>query len=129
MFVHLLAQARKGGDYIFDVLLWAGVLVVAVLLLFGVVLLIRKAMTDEGPGVTEPPFALDQLRRLHESGELSDRQYHAMRQQIIAMAGGSIPSPAQPPSSIDEPAAPNHTQDTGDEADSDDFHKPDRSDP
>lgn len=82
------------------VLLWVGVLVVAVVLL-GVVLMAlrRRILGGDEPGQGE---AIESLRRMHERGAISAREYRAIRSSMIEHLGGAgsakpidpVPSPA-----------------------------------
>lgn len=81
----LAAQATDG---VMSILLWSAALIVAVLAMFVLIMYLRKLMVDQGPPPVDPPFTLDDLRRMHGRGELSDEQYQAARQRIIAVAGG-----------------------------------------
>jgi len=78
-----------------SILIWSGVLIVVVLVLFFIVNALRKSLWGDNAGEADTPFTLDDLRRLHREGRITDDEYEKARAQIIAMVQG--PPPAPPP--------------------------------
>lgn len=63
---------------------------------FVVVVLIRRyARTMTAQTTQQEPFTLDQLRQLHQRGELSDEQYERARDRMVERL--KAPQPAPPP--------------------------------
>jgi len=103
-----------------EILVWSGILVVAVLVLFVVTLTVKRRLdTHAGPTGDRPPFTLDELRRMRATGDIDDEQYEKARASIVALTrGGETPGapvePAPPGPPADEPHEPepadNHEQ-------------------
>lgn len=78
-----------------DVLLWVGALIVAVLILGIVILIIRKRLftrdSDAAAGL------LNDLRRMHKTGELTTEEYDAARKALTSRVASRMPAPATPP--------------------------------
>lgn len=62
-------------------LLWIGVILAALLVAAWAVVLIRRRLLD-APQETRPAFSLEQLRTMHERGELSGAEYAALREKL-----------------------------------------------
>ncbi len=72
--------AQSGTDW-GPWLLWIGVILAALLVAAWAVLLIRRRLFD-APQETRPAFSLEQLRTMHERGELSGAEYAALREKL-----------------------------------------------
>lgn len=62
-------------------LVWIGVIVAALLVAAWAVVLIRRWLLG-APHETRPAFSLEQLRTMHERGELSGDEYAALREKL-----------------------------------------------
>ena len=91
------------SDRTSDVMLWSGILVVSVVVLFVVVMAIRRRLDANGGSSNLPPFTLDELRRMRADGRIDDAEYDRAREMIVAYTrgGASPPAPAPPPPSED----------------------------
>ncbi len=77
-----------------DVFIWAGVLIAAVLVLFAVATAIkRKLEATPGPSGDQPPFTLDELRRMRAAGRIDETEYERARAAIVAMTRGAVAAP------------------------------------
>ena len=106
----IFAQTRTTTDNS-EILLWSGILAVAVLVLFGVVALFRRIMLRDEPQAT-PVFSLEDLRKMHRQGQLSDEEFDRARAKMIARTRGEPPTEANDP--------PQAEQNQGDDAEDDD---------
>src|SRR5437660_11737355 len=93
--IHLLAQPEQSTG---RVMIWAIVLVLALMLLFGVVVIYRKWMnaddTTSGPG-----FTLSDLRRLHKEGKMTTQEYEKDKTVLVASIKAAADKPHKPPKS------------------------------
>jgi hypothetical protein len=87
-----------------SILIWSGVLIVLVLVLFFVVNAIRKAASDQHVHDDSAPFSLDELRQMHRDGRLSDEEFDKARAQVIAIVSGSAGDPSDDPAGSGESA-------------------------
>jgi uncharacterized membrane protein len=86
----ILAMAF-GLDRTIDVLIWLVVVLAGSAVLLCVVWWIRRWIWSQDETSKDvPPFTLDELRRMHARGDLSDEQFAAMRSQLTALAGGAM---------------------------------------
>ena len=85
-----------------SILIWSGVLIVLVVVLFFVVNAIRKAASDQQVHDDSAPFSLDELRQMHRDGRLSDEEFDKARAQVIAMVSGSAAERPDGPSESEE---------------------------
>jgi hypothetical protein len=131
----VLAQARPSRAWgpSIEVLVWSGILLIAAVALVLAAVWLRRRMTAEDQVGPELPFTLDELRKLHQAGDLSDQQYQRARERIIALtdpeAASAAGSPAAWPSqdTSDPPPPGDFDQGSGDESadeDRNDSHKP-----
>lgn len=96
----LLAQGlSRGNATSIDVVLWAGVLIVAVIIGGMVIMYLRRRLlakdaTDAGGGLM-----LSDLRAMHKRGELSEEEFQAAKDAITARISGK-PLPPRPPSPV-----------------------------
>jgi len=91
------------SDSTISILIWSGILIVVVIVLFFVVNTIRKAMLADEPGDAGPSFTLDDLRRMHAAGQISDEEFAKARSRIVRMVRGSADDAAP----IDDESADN----------------------
>jgi len=108
-----------------SILIWSGVLIVVVIVLFFVVNTIRKAATESNEEDGGTPFTLDELRRLHRAGQLSDEEFERARGQIITMLQGAMEMESKPPVADVESEKPSDS--SSESPDNDDEADPDRS--
>lgn len=90
-------------------LVWIGVLIVAVLIGAVVLVQLRKKLIDHPTSVTgagRPPFTLEQLRQLRRDGQITDDEYEKAREQLLIAAGH------RPAAEPDSPAAADDVADT-----------------
>lgn len=83
-----LAQTSNVQRSMNQVLFWGAVLMAAALLLGGgVVALRRRAVSreDESPQI----FSLGELRRMRDSGEITEEEFESLRTRVIAHLGGT----------------------------------------
>lgn len=67
-----------------EVALWMLVVIAAAAAMFAAVVLIKRKLDAATPHGDAPPFTLEELRRLHRNGDLTDAQYEKARSQVIA---------------------------------------------
>src|SRR5438552_15204378 len=93
--IHLLAQSEQSTS---RVMIWAIVLVLALMLLFGVVVIYRKWMnaddTTSGPG-----FTLSDLRKLHKEGKMTTQEYEKAKTILIGSIKAAADKPPNAPKS------------------------------
>jgi hypothetical protein len=93
--IHVLAQPEQSTS---RVMIWAIVLVLALMLLLGVVVIYRKWMnTDDTP--SGPGFTLSDLRRLHKEGKMTTEEYEKAKTVLI----GSLKAAADKPPNSPKP--------------------------
>lgn len=87
MVIGSIAQAAREGDALTSILLWSGVLVIAVIVGALVISLVRRnfARSDEDQ---QQGFTLQELRDLHAGGELSDEEFDRAREALIGEVRG-----------------------------------------
>ncbi|GJQ30404.1 MAG: hypothetical protein HBSAPP03_22880 [Phycisphaerae bacterium] len=87
------ATIAQGGDPT-KLLLWIGILIVAVVLLFVVLMLAkRKLLGPDKPSAADRGL-LDDLRRMRDAGEITPEEYDAARKSMAAkIAGKPTPKP------------------------------------
>lgn len=86
-----------------DVLIWVGVLIVAVLALGVVILVVRKRVFAKEQHRADN--WIGDLRQMHKRGELSTEEYEAARRALTARFTGA-PAPAPTPRPARTPVAP-----------------------
>jgi uncharacterized membrane protein len=77
--------AQQTADAFPRILIAALALIVVVILGFVLVSWVRNRLTSNESSATVG-FTLSDLRRLHESGQMTDEEYERARAQIIAVA-------------------------------------------
>lgn len=90
-----------------DVLIWVGVLIVAVLALGIVIVAIRRRVLARDHAATDG--FIEQLRRMHKSGELSTEEYDAARRSLTAKLAAGMDTAKAPASSARPPGGPGST--------------------
>ena len=83
------------GSGLGDMLTAALWLIAGVVLLGLAVVVIRRLVRRAEPPAPEP-FTLDQLRALHELGQLSDEEYERARGKLVARMRGRLDQPPSP---------------------------------
>src|SRR5438128_619757 len=80
----ILAQILDGEKQ-HQVMVWGGLLMVAVVAGFGVILLIRRYLRDPSAGQpADPGFSLSELRAMRDRGEITPEEYENTRARVIA---------------------------------------------
>jgi hypothetical protein len=82
--------AAEIADSVTEILLWGASLLAAVIVLFGGVWYYRSRWLN--PDESEPrrqPWTLDDLRQMKQQGQISDEEYQALRESIVAAFRGS----------------------------------------
>jgi hypothetical protein len=92
----MLAQQADQGTG--GALMWSFVLIVALLLLFGGIVLYRKWMNADDT-TTGEGFTLSDLRRLHKEGKMSDGEFESAKAILIGSlkAAAAKSTAATPP--------------------------------
>ena len=75
-------------DSVLQVLIWGGVLLLAVIVLFGVVWYYRRRWLTLGEPTRGTPWTLDDLRRMREAGQITEEEYRALRATLVAAFRG-----------------------------------------
>jgi len=85
--VPLLAQSgqSQGGTSVVSVLLWSGLLMVAVLLGAFAINMIRRAILGDGSEGETEGLSLHGLRQMHARGDLSDEEYEAAKAALLGL--------------------------------------------
>ena len=97
--------AQQGlSDQSTDILWSLGYLALAVLALVVVSLALRKLLLRQQ--TPEAGLTLGELRKMRDSGQLSDEEFEAARQAVIAQAGGGTGPPPATPDNADPSAQP-----------------------
>lgn len=78
------SPTRGSGDpeAVFEALIWFGGLVLAALMIALAVLFLRKWFRRQSDSAV-PGFTLDELRRLRDRGDLTIKQYEALRDRMV----------------------------------------------
>ena len=93
--IHVLAQPEQSTS---RVMIWAVVLILALMLLFGVVVIYRKWMnTDDTP--SGPGFTLSDLRRLHKEGKMTTQEFEKAKTVLIGSLKAAADKPPNSPKS------------------------------
>lgn len=66
-----------------DILIWSAVFLGLLLLLGAAIAIARRVRQSMNRSEQQAPFTLDELRRMHREGRLSDEEYERTRRQII----------------------------------------------
>ena len=86
--VGVLATSRTPADVILDVLPWSGLLVGLAVVGWIVIVVVRRSLG--GSGRTMPTgFTLDDLRRMHAAGDLSDEEFSRAKARLIGSLSAS----------------------------------------
>lgn len=91
-----MVLAQQTADAFPRILIAALALIVVVILGFVLVSWVRNRLTSN-EGSTAVGFTLSDLRKLHESGQMTDEEYERARAQIIAVAKAPRQKTDQPP--------------------------------
>lgn len=95
---HYKRLANAEADKLFiDMLPWLGLLVVIVLVLGGIAIWLRKK-TSSPISNTSEGYTLQELRRMHAEGELTDEEFEKAREVMITGIKGrqdSDPGPSE----------------------------------
>jgi hypothetical protein len=96
--ITLFAQSTQGADRLFaDILPWLGLLVVIILLGGGLALYLRRRFATVREGETAG-FTLADLRRMRDSGEISEVEFTAAKSRMLESMKPMKPaSPENPP--------------------------------
>ncbi|UYV11610.1 MAG: hypothetical protein NCW75_09900 [Phycisphaera sp.] len=89
----MLAQAGRGGGDMGQMLIWVGVLIVAVVIGTIILLMIRRWMENqrrEDPGAFT---TMEDMRAMVDRGEMSKEEYEQVREAMIAKVRGSQNAP------------------------------------
>ena len=94
------APQRNPGDIIF----WCAVLLVTAFVMGGAFFFIRKKLMaeEDQPAAVSVGFTLSDLRQMHSEGQLSDEEFAAAKEKMIATAKAKLNEAAE--DAPDEPA-------------------------
>ena len=90
----LLAQA--GSTAAGEVVLWVGLLIVALIVGAGLIMMLRNRALRAVDDASTDKGVFDSLRKMHERGELSDAEFNAARESIIRRLKTKEPSESVP---------------------------------
>ena len=82
------ALGASSTDSVIQVLIWGGVLLLAVIVLFGAVWYYRRRWLTRSELTGGTPWTLDDLRRMHEAGQITEEEYRALRATLVAAFRG-----------------------------------------
>ncbi|MAD19350.1 MAG: hypothetical protein CMJ52_03905 [Planctomycetaceae bacterium] len=100
----LLAQSSQGADRLFaDILPWLGLLVVIILVGGAVAMFLRRRFATVREE-TVPGFSLSDLRRMHESGELSEAEFTTAKSRMLESMKHGVSKHGGSPTSTGKPA-------------------------
>ncbi len=101
---NLFAQAPAQQTQ--SIMIWAGVtlLVAMVLIVLGVIVY-RRFNRNDGDDGSQVGFSLEDLRILHQQGQLSDDEFNRAREHLLA----KFPTDSPPEQGPDNPAKPGIT--------------------
>ena len=91
---HMVILAQAAEDLFGQVLPWLLMLLVVVLVGGAGVYLARR-MLQGGHSATDEGFTLQELRRMHGAGQLSDEEFERAKAQIIGRVGSSVSAPKE----------------------------------
>jgi hypothetical protein len=80
-----------------DVLVWVGLLIVAVMVLGAAILVLRRNVLSRGGPADQSPGFMEDLRRMRDRGEITPEEFEAARRAMIARIKGGERAP--PPKS------------------------------
>jgi hypothetical protein len=84
--IHALAALAQETKSTHSILLWSGILIVLMLVLFGAVSLLKKWMRPDDLPDRGVGFTLSDLRELHRQGKISDQEFELTRNNMVAAA-------------------------------------------
>ena len=82
------ALGASSTDSVIQVLIWGGVLLLAVIVLFGAVWYYRRRWLTRSELTGGTPWTLDDLRRMREAGDITEEEYRALRAALVAAYRG-----------------------------------------
>ncbi|MEM9559630.1 MAG: SHOCT domain-containing protein [Planctomycetota bacterium] len=103
----LTTQSASNGS----IWLPLGLLIAAVMVGGFIVLALRRRFLNDSSGPAQTPGGLlDEMRRMHEAGELSDEEYDRVRRRLARKAAGPLTSQALSPNApqADPHETPDH---------------------
>lgn len=87
MSTFVMTSLAQGGDPT-RVLVWIGVLIVAVVVLFGALMLVKRKLFGRVKDEAADRGLLDDLRAMRDRGEISKEEYDATRKAMAARLTG-----------------------------------------
>ena len=93
----MLAAQTHQPQSVVPMILLIVVMIFITMLLGAAILALRRRMFDRGPGSAHPGSMLDELRRMHKSGRLSDAEFETARRALSAKLADSARTGAGPP--------------------------------
>ena len=80
--------ATSTSQSVTQVLIWGGVLILAVVVLFGGLWYYRKRVLDTGEGDSGGMWTFDDLLRMRQGGQLTEEEYQSLRAALVAAYRG-----------------------------------------
>jgi hypothetical protein len=100
-------NAVSNNQSFFDVALWVGLLIVAVLAMAGVMVYTRRRTLDDESNAEIPTLSLQRLREWRDSGEISIQEYERLRATMTKQFTGAEASGGggRSPDDVTEPVS------------------------
>ncbi|HSW44263.1 MAG TPA: SHOCT domain-containing protein [Phycisphaerae bacterium] len=96
--------ATSTSESVRQVLIWGGVLILAVVVLFGGLWYYRRWWLERNVGDGGPSWTLDDLRRMRSEGQITDEEYQVLRATLLGsfrQADGGGPAQGGPTSPVE----------------------------
>ena len=100
----ILAQQPNNDRDLTELLLYSGAFVVGIIILFALFMAVRSYYARSDSAAASTPFTLAELRKLHQTGQLTDEQFEKAKEAMIGKA--RIAMQDSPPKPKSGPARP-----------------------
>src|SRR4051812_25800028 len=102
-----IAQAHKPGSDANAVFVWVAVLIAVIMVGFIVLMLLKRRIFTEAAGAEHTGGLMEELRRMKDSGQMSQQEYDAARKAMAArFAQGKDTAASSPTAKRIQPTQP-----------------------
>ena len=82
--IGLIVVSESGFNFV-EFCIWAGAFALVLVLVFIVVIKLRKLVQKDGTTESESALTIEQLEEMHVKGMISDEEFAAMRRGILGI--------------------------------------------